>query len=63
MSDPEHPRRFYGPCGQLGYQFASRGGFTFLLSLGVGYALGAEGYENRTQGLAGLGLGYTWRRR
>jgi hypothetical protein len=63
LSDPEHPRRFYGPCGQLGYQFASRGGFTLLLSLGVGYALGAQGFRNRTQGLLGFGLGYTWRRR
>jgi hypothetical protein len=63
VSDPERPRRFYGPCGQLGYQFASRGGFTFLASLGVGYALGAESYQNRTLGLLGFGLGYTWRER
>lgn len=63
LSDPEHPRRFYGPCGQLGYQFASRGGFTFLASLGVGYALGAESFRNRTLGLAGFGVGYTWRSR
>ena len=63
VSDPERPRRFYGPCGQLGYQFASRGGFTFLLSLGAGYAVGAQGYRHRAQGLLGLGLGYTWRRR
>jgi len=62
VSDPERPRRFYGPCGQLGYQFASRGGFTLLLSLGVGYAVGAKGYSNRAQGLLGLGFGYTWRR-
>jgi len=62
VSDPERPRRFYGPCGQLGYQFASRGGFTFLLSLGAGYAVGAKGYSNRAQGLLGLGFGYTWRR-
>lgn len=61
VSDPERPRRFYGPCGQLGYQFASRGGFTFLASFGVGYALGAESFRNRTLGLAGFGLGYTWR--
>jgi hypothetical protein len=62
LSDPEEPRRFYGPCGQLGYQYAARGGFTFLLSAGVGYALGAQGYQHRTQALLGLGLGYTWRR-
>lgn len=63
VSDPDRPRRFYGPCGQLGYQFASRGGFTFLASLGVGYAIGARTYQNRTLGLVGLGLGYTWRDR
>ena len=63
MSDPEHPSRFYGPCGQLGYQFASRGGFTALLSVGVGYAVGAMAHLNRAQGLLGFGLGYTWRRR
>ena len=63
LSDPIEPRRFYGPCGQLGYQFSSRGGFTFVLSTGVGYALDAAGYGNRAQALIGLGLGYTWRRR
>jgi hypothetical protein len=63
LSDPEHPSRFYGPCAQLGYQFASRGGFTVLLSVGVGYAVGAMAHLNRGQGLAGFGLGYTWRRR
>jgi hypothetical protein len=63
LSDPENPSRFYGPCGQLGYQFASRGGFTALISLGVGYAVGASARLNRTLGLAGFGLGYTWRRR
>ena len=63
VSDPERPRRFYGPCGQLGYQFASRGGFTLLASFGVGYALGAESYRNRALGLLGFGLGYTWRER
>ena len=63
VSDPIDPKRFYGPCGQLGYQFASRGGFTFVVSAGVGYALGAGDYAGRTQGLVGLALGYTWRRR
>ena len=63
LSDPLQPRRFYGPCVQLGYQFASRGGFTFVLSTGVGYALGAAGLGTRAQALVGLGLGYTWRRR
>lgn len=63
LSDPEHPSRFYGPCGQLGYQFASRGGFTALLSVGMGYAVGAMAHLNRAQGLLGFGLGYTWRRK
>ena len=63
LSDQEHPTRFYGPCGQLGYQFASRGGFTVLLSLGVGYALGGLAQGHRGQGLLGFGLGYTWRGR
>jgi hypothetical protein len=63
FSDPIEPRRFYGPCGQLGYQFASRGGLTAMLSLGVGYALGTDDLGQRAQPLVGLGLGYTWRRR
>ena len=63
LSSQDHPTRFYGPCGQLGYQFASRGGFTALLSLGVGYALGGLAQGHRGQGLVGVGLGYTWRRR
>jgi hypothetical protein len=61
LSDPVEPKRFYGPCAQLGYQFASRGGFTFLVSTGVGYALGTADVGNRAQALVGLGLGYTWR--
>jgi hypothetical protein len=64
LSDPLEPNRFYGPCLQVGYQLASRGGFTFVLSTGVGYAVGAAAeHGNRAQGLVGLGLGYTWRRR
>jgi len=63
VSSSVAPKRFYGPCGQLGYQFASRGVFTFMVSAGVGYALGAADYGGRTQGLVGLALGYTWRRK
>jgi hypothetical protein len=63
VSDLVEPKRFYGPCVQAGYQFASRGGFTLVLSTGVGYALGAAEYGNRAQALIGLGLGYTWRQR
>jgi hypothetical protein len=60
----EESSRLYGPCLQAGYQFASRGGFTAMVSLGVGYALGdlPEG-ASAAEGLLGLGLGYTWRRR
>jgi hypothetical protein len=62
-SDPVDPKRFYGPGLELGYQFASRGGFTFALSAGVGYALGTSEGESSAGPLLGLGLGYTWRRR
>jgi len=61
LSDPIEPRRFYGPCGQLGYQYASRGGFTAMLSLGVGYALATDDLGQRAL-LGRPGLGYTWRR-
>jgi hypothetical protein len=61
----ERPRRLYGPGLAAGYQFASRGGFTLMVSLGLGYAPGAEEYESESAfgGLINLGLGYTWRRR
>jgi hypothetical protein len=36
----EEPYRLYGPCLQAGYQFASRGGFTAMVSMGLGYAPG-----------------------
>jgi hypothetical protein len=58
----ENPRRFYGPGLEAGYQYAAKGGFTFLASLGVGYAPGVpEGGQHIGEVLA-LGLGYTWRR-
>lgn len=59
----EESYRLYGPCLQAGYQFASRGGFTAMVSLGLGYAPGdvPEG-ASAVEGLIGLGLGYTWRR-
>ena len=57
LSDPEHPSRFYGPCAQLGYQFASRGGFTLLLSLGVGYAVGAMARPESGARPAGVRVG------
>jgi hypothetical protein len=54
--------RLYGPCVQAGYQFASRGGFTTMLSLGLGYAPGVPEGESGFGALANVGLGYTWRR-
>jgi hypothetical protein len=54
--------RRYGPGVQVGYQYVNRGGFTALLSWGIGYAVAASPGLSRTHGLASLGLGYTWRR-
>jgi len=42
----ENPRRFYGPGLEAGYQYASRGGFTLMASLGVGYAPGVPEGES-----------------
>jgi hypothetical protein len=50
----------YGPGAQVGYQFVSRRGLTALASVGVGFAPGLE--DGKIALLAGLGLGYTWRR-
>ena len=51
------------PSGPLAAsQFASRGGFTFMTSLGLGYASGVPEGENEIGGLLSLGFGYTWRR-
>ena len=58
----ENPRRFYGPGLEAGYHYVARGGFTFLVSLGLGWAPGVpEGTQEVGEVLA-LGLGYTWRR-
>jgi hypothetical protein len=58
----ENPRRFYGPGLEAGYQYVARGGFTFMASLGLGWAPGVpEGAKEVGEVLA-LGLGYTWRR-
>jgi hypothetical protein len=56
-------RRLYGPGLAAGYQFASRGGFTLMTSLGLGYAPGVDDGHTKVGGLVNLGLGYTWRRR
>lgn len=54
-------RRLYGPGVQVGYQFATRGGFTIEASVGLGYAPGARQGGSKVGGMAGLGFGYTWR--
>jgi hypothetical protein len=54
-------RRLYGPGAQAGYQFVSRGGFTGLLSAGLGYCLSEPITGSRFQILFGLGAGYTFR--
>ena len=54
--------RVYGPGVQVGYQYVGRGGLTGLASVGVGYGVGTKSGVTRTAMLAGLGLGYTWRR-
>ena len=59
----EPGRRLYGPGIAAGYQYASRGGFTLMTSLGLGYAPGVDDGQTKVGGLANLGLGYTWRRR
>ena len=59
----EPGRRLYGPGLAAGYQYAARGGFTLMASLGLGYAPGVDDGHTKFGGLANLGLGYTWRRR
>lgn len=54
--------RLYGPGLQAGYQFVSRGGFTLMASIGLGYAPGVPEGESGFGGLGAIGLGYTWRR-
>jgi len=54
--------RYYGPGLQAGYQFVSRGGFTLMLSAGIGVLFDPRPGDDRVGGLGGIGLGYTWRR-
>ena len=55
--------RLYGPGLQIGYQYTGSGGFTFIVTGGLGYVLGAEDPRiDSTVGMMGLGAGYTWRR-
>ena len=58
----ENPRRFYGPGLEAGYQYVARGGFTFMVSLGLGWAPGVAEGEREVGEVLALGLGYTWRR-
>lgn len=53
----------YGPAFQAGWQMTRPGGFTLVLSLGIGHVSGDAQYESDTGPVAFLGLGYTWRRR
>ena len=56
--------RNYGPGIQAGYQYVTAGGFTFVVSAGVGYGLGVDEFVlgRGFKYLSNLGLGYTWRR-
>jgi len=58
----ENPSRFYGPALEAGYQYAAGGGFTFMASVGVGYAPGVPEGEKEIGEVVALGFGYTWRR-
>jgi hypothetical protein len=58
----ENPRRFYGPGLEAGYHYVARGGFTFLVSLGLGFAPGVPEGEKEVGEVLALGMGYTWRR-
>lgn len=46
----------YGLGAQYGYQFVSRRGFTFHISLGAGRVS-----RTHTELMGGVGVGYTWR--
>jgi hypothetical protein len=58
----DNRRRLYGPGLEVGYQFASRGGFTAMLGVGAGYAPGMPEGQSAVASMIELGLGYTWRR-
>ena len=59
----EDGKKRYGPGIQVGYHYVGGGGFTFLASVGVGYAIGLDDPfgSDRVDALLALGLGYTWR--
>jgi hypothetical protein len=58
----ENPRRFYGPGLEAGYHYVAHGGFTFLVSLRLGFAPGVPEGSKEVGEVLALGLGYTWRR-
>jgi len=62
-SQPRGDERIYGPGLQVGYQLMKAGGFTFMLSVGVGHTIDRPSHLQGTAGLASVGLGYTWRGR
>jgi len=51
----------YGPGFQGGYQYVARSGLTGLASIGTGFPIGGE-TGDRVALMAGMGLGFTWRR-
>lgn len=53
----EH-EKFYGPGIGAAYRYVAESGLHFDLSLGVGWAVGADQLEPE----GGLAIGYTWRR-
>ena len=60
---PNGDERTYGPGVAVGYQLAKPGGFTLMLSAGVGHTMGAPSHLEGTVVLASFGVGYTWRAR
>jgi len=53
----------YAPTFQAGWQMTRAGGFTLVLSLGVGHAPANAQLESDTSGVFSIGLGHTWRRK
>ena len=55
-------QRIYGPGLQGGYQYAAAGGFTAMVSAGLGYAPSVPEGNSEVGWMGGLSFGYTWRR-
>ncbi|MEJ2678071.1 MAG: hypothetical protein P8174_03225 [Gemmatimonadota bacterium] len=53
--------RQYGPALMGGYQRIADSGFTFMVALGVGYALPTRDLGSSVTPALDLGFGYTWR--